>query len=114
MSNLYNPPKTQDANIAQTETDSQAIRVTAGIVAGIRTPAALTSTAITFEGCEEVDGTFSPVYDSDGNQVSLAAAADRCIGLSGAEADALAPWPYIKLICGSAEGADRVIKVILR
>lgn len=110
----YGTPSPQIARIASGQTESQAIRVTSGAVLGIITPAALTGAAITFLACEDANGTFVPVYDSDGNAVSLAVAASRAVGLSGAEADAIAPWPYLKLVSGSAEAADREIVVVLR
>lgn len=111
---MYVHPVIQTADIANGQTTSQALRVTGGVICGLITPAALTGTAITFTACDTVDGTFVPVYDSDGNQVSVAVAASRALGLSGTEADALAPWPFIKLVSGSAEGAAREIKVVLR
>lgn len=110
----YQHPRSQNALIASGGTKSQALLVAGGVVLGIILPDAITGTTLTFEACDTADGTFVPVYDSDGNQVSLAIAADRAIGLSGAEADALTPFPYIKLVSGSAEGADRTIKVVVR
>lgn len=111
---MYNHPRVQDAAIANGGTTSQALLVAGGVITGIITPSALTSTAITFTACDTATGTFVPVYDSDGNQVSLAVAVSRAIGLSGSEADALAPWPFIKLVCGSAEGGARTITVVVR
>ena len=110
----YVRPTVHTALVASGGTTSQALQVAQGTIAGLITPGTLTSTAITFTACDTVDGTFVAVYDSDGNQVSVAVAASRACGLSGEEADALAPWPYIKVVCGSAEGADRSIKVIVR
>jgi hypothetical protein len=47
------------------------------------------------------------VYDSDGNQVSLSVSTSRGVGLSGSESDAVAAWPWLKLVCGSTELGDR-------
>jgi len=109
----YGPALTQTANIANGGTTSQALRVM-GAILGIILPSALTSTTIAIHGCDTADGTFVPIYDANGNAVSLAAAASRAIGLSGDEADAVAPFSFIKLVCGSAEGAAREIKVCSR
>lgn len=95
-------------------TATPVIRTDGYAITGIITPATLTSTAITFTACTTATGTFVPVYDSDGSQVSVAVAADRALGLSGSEADALAAWPFIKLVCGSAEGGDRTFAVCLK
>ena len=89
------------------DTTSEAVRMDNYVLAGIITPAALTGTAFTFTVSNTFAGTYVPVYDSNGNQVSVAAAVSRALGLSGAEADALAPWPFVKVVSGSAEGADR-------
>ena len=111
---MYRHPIVQTADIASGQTTSQALQVAQGIVTGLIMPAAFTGTTITFTACDTKDGTFVAVYDSDGNQVSLAVAASRAVGLSGAEADALAPFSYIKLVSGSSEGAAREVKVVCR
>ena len=50
--------------------------------------------------------------------ISGAAAASRAYGLSGAEADAIAPFPYIYLVSNAAgpgfEAAARQIKVLTK
>jgi hypothetical protein len=111
---MYPKPVSQSANIASGGTTSQALRVGGKFIVGLITPAALTGTTITFTGCDTATGTFVPIYDSDGTAVSVAVAASRGYGLSGAEADALAPFPYIKLVSGSAEGAARVVKLLTK
>ena len=100
--------------IANGGTTSAAIPVHGYAQFGLIMPAALTSTAITFTACQSATGTFMPVYDSDGTAVSVAVAASRALGLAGSEADALAPWPFIKLVCGSAEGAARTIQLCMK
>ena len=52
--------------------------------------------------------------DSDGNTVTLTVAVSQALGLAGLEADALAPWPYIKVVMGSAEGGARTLKLCLK
>ena len=111
---MYRKPRIESLAIASGATTSAVVHLRDYMLAGIILPAALTSTAITFTACDTKDGTFVAVYDSDGNAVSVTAAAARAVGLSGAEADALAPFAFIKLVCGTAEGGDRVIKLVLK
>lgn len=98
--------------IANGGTTSEAVQLREYVMVGLLLPATLTSTAITFTASNLEGGTYVDVYDSDGNQVSLIVAASRAIGLSGAEADALAPFEWIKVVCGSAEGAERTIVLV--
>lgn len=110
----YKKPETRTVSIASGGTTSDMIPLGDYMLAGIITPSALTSTAITFTASDTKDGTFVAVYDSDGNQVSLTAAASRAIGLSGAEADALAPFQFVKVVCGTAEAAARTLTLCLK
>jgi len=104
------------ATIALGETTSNAIPLRGRMVLGLRIPATIEGTAITFTASEEFAGTYADVYDSNGNQVSVAVAASRFIGLSGSEADAVSAAPFlkVKLVSGSAEGAARVILVLTK
>jgi len=102
------------AVIASGQTTSGEIDLKGGAIVGLITPSALTSTTVTFTASEKEGGTFVAVYDSAGNQISIAVAASQAIGLSGADADALAPWSVIKLVGGSAEGAERIIYVKMK
>jgi hypothetical protein len=110
----YKKPIARTVNIANGATDSEAISIGDYLVAGIQTPGALTSATLTFHASTTLDGTYAPVYDSDGNAVSVAIGTSRAVGLSGAEADALAPWPFVKVVMGSAEGAARVLLLALK
>ena len=99
------------ATIASGATTSDAISMLDSAMTGVISPAALTGTAFTFTACNAVDGTYVPVYDTEGNPVSITVTTSRAYGLSGSEADALAPWPFVKIVSGSAEGGDRSIIV---
>ena len=70
-------------------------------------PAALTSITMTFTTAESADGTYVPVYDSAGNQVSVTITTSRSYSITGSEADALAPLAFIKPVLNAAEGAER-------
>ena len=102
------------ATIPINDTTSNAIPLRGKMVVGLRMPSAFTGTAITFTASEELDGTFAAVYDSDGNQVSVAVSTSRFVGLGGAEADAVAAAPFIKLVSGSTEVAARDVIVAMK
>lgn len=102
------------ATIASGQTTSGEIDLKGGAMVGIITPSALTSTTMTFTASDKEGGTFVPVYDSEGNQINITVAASQAIALTGVDADALAPWSVIKLVGGSAEGADRTIYVKMK
>lgn len=111
---MYKRPETRTAEIASGGTESGVINIQDYAIAGVITPSALTGTALTFKACATKDGTFVDVYDSDGNQVSATATASRAIGLSASEADALAPWQWVKIVSNASEGADRSLTLVLK
>lgn len=110
----YVAPVTKTLTIANGGTTTEAFPMYHGTILGFQMPATFTGTAITFTGCATKGGTYVPVYDSDGNAVSVAVAASRGYTLSGAEADAVLGHNYIKLVSGSSEGAARSIVVTVR
>jgi hypothetical protein len=114
----YRKPVTQTATIAITTVTSDVVRLGDGLVVGLMMPAAFTGTAISFKGADTPTATPLPIYDSDGNLVSVTVAVDRAYGLSGAEADALAPFPFIYLVSNAAgpayEVAARSVKVLVK
>lgn len=76
---------------------------------GLVIPAGMTSTSITFQA--SVDGTtFYDVYDSTNTQISVTIdSSAKIIKLDPADFVGL---EYLKLVTGSAEGADRTIGLI--
>ena len=111
---MYKKPATRTVVVASGGTTSGAFYIGDHAMVGVQTPSALTSTAITFLASTEKDGTYTAVVDSSDAPVSLAVAASEAIGLSGAELDALAPWTWLKLVCGSTEAAERTFIVALK
>ena len=108
----YRKPTALTVTIPNAGTKSGVIHIRDYVLVGIITPAALTSVTITFEASDTPTGTFVAVFDSDGNQVSLVVAASQAIGLSAAEADALGPWEFVKVVTGAAEAAERTLKLV--
>ena len=99
--------------IALGESSSSVIDKRDRVMTGVILPSALTSVTMTAWASDTPDGTYAQVYDSDGNAVSLTVAASRAVGLEGTEADACAPWPYLKLVGNAAEAAARTLIVCL-
>jgi len=98
------------ATIALGQQTSDAINVKGRILVGVRTPAALTGTTLTLQ--ISIDGTtFLNYYNSDGNLITITMAPDRHIGLLPAD---LAGVQRIKIVSGSAEGAQRQIQLVFR
>jgi hypothetical protein len=111
---VYRKPLIRTVTVLSGLTESDLLELGVYTLVGIVTPVALTSSSITFKGCDTRTGTFVPVYDDLGNQVNVIVAASRAIGVAGAKADVLAAFDYLKIVCGSAEGADRTILVVLK
>jgi hypothetical protein len=99
------------ANIANGQTTSQAIDIRDYMAGSYKTPAALTSTTITFH--VSVDGaTFSALS----NETTDTAATSQTVAVSKQYSIPAAVFNYnfFKLVGGSAEGAARSITVALK
>lgn len=99
---------------------SSSVGVGSRIVTGIHMPASWTAADLTFQGAEKgLDGTFQNIYDSDGNELTVSAAASRAISLTPAEMDALSAFAAIKVRSGTsgaatAQAAARTIQVVMK
>ena len=111
---MYRKAITLTATVAAGGTESGELELRDYQSIGISTPAVLTSTAITCKVSAVKGGTKLPLYDSENNLVSLTVTTARAYGVTGAEADALAPWNFVSLVCGSAEAAGAAISVVLK
>lgn len=73
---------------------------------GIIMPAAWDAAAITFAASDATGGTFVPVYDDAGAEISVTAAAGHAIGIATTlKAGSLAPFRFVKLRSGTAGAA---------
>jgi hypothetical protein len=108
----YRKPTVLSTTILSGQTTSAALHLRDYVLVGLIMPAAFTGTTITFTASDTLGGTYVTIYDSSGAAISATVAASRAIGLTGAEVDAVAPWQFVKLVSGSAEGADRIIKAV--
>jgi hypothetical protein len=75
-----------------------------GFPRGLVMPSAFDGATISFLGSNERDGTFVPVYDDAGAQVSVAVAAGRYIALNKSS---LMGIPWIKIMAASSQSAKR-------
>ena len=73
----------------------------------------LTSTAITFQAASDLDQTFVAVKDSGGSAISFTVASNGYYGFSQDQICKFRGIRYIKLVCGSSEGAARAIPICL-
>lgn len=91
------------------EATSGAIPTGGRVILGLVMPAAFTGASITFTVSH--DGTtYQALYDESNTQVSVTVAASRSYQLP----DALAAWPYFKIVSASNEGAARTLYVVMK
>lgn len=113
---------TQTAVIAESGNLSGAmdlgvVNYDSGILA-IDMPAAWTAANLTFQASAD-DNTYDNVYDSDGNELTVSAAADRYIVLTEGERSMLRGVRFLKVRSGTsgtpvAQDAERSILLVVR
>lgn len=96
--------------IASGGTTSDAFVVGGYSFGGVITPAALTSTALSFSVCGSHGGTYVPLTDTAGATISVTVAASKAVALP----PELFGFAYAKVVGGSSEGADRVLTITLK
>jgi len=102
-------------DISTSTTVSEAVDLGGLKVFSIYLPAAFTGVAMTFQACDTIDGTYQVLMDDAGSAISITVAQGQVIGLTSTAASlAVAGCRFIKMVSGSAELADRVIKIIGR
>lgn len=97
-----------EATILSGQTKSAAIYTYGVTAVALEMPAAFTGSILTFE--TSTDGTtFQPAFNIKGIQVSFVCAAARNILIAAQDFFSVG---YIKIVSGSAEAADRTIRII--
>lgn len=94
--------------IANGATESGAIDMRESITAGVQLPAAFTGTALTFLVSATETGTYSPLVDGAGSNISRTIAAGDALLLP----NEAAPWPWIKIKAGSSQAAERALTIV--
>jgi hypothetical protein len=100
----------QTFDIALNGTVSTAVDLENNTLVGLELPAAFTGIAITFQGSNN-NGTFKDVKKEDGTSYTLVVAQNTYVLIPPS---ALAGLRYVKIVSGSAEGAARSVKPIIR
>ncbi len=78
---------------------------------GVIMPGTITSTALTFSTSDISGGTYSAIYGTDGNALSVTVAASRYVPLNPTN---FAGARFVKVVGGTSEGGTRVIKLVVR
>ena len=86
-------------------------------IACIIMPGTWTAANLTFAVCEQVNGTFLPLHDDAGAEISVTAAASRAIGMD-AVAMELSGMPFVKIRSGTLatpvdQAASRDLYVVM-
>jgi len=104
---------TKTATIANSNTTSDVVSCSKGLtLVGIYMPAALTGANFSFTACDTANGTYVPVYDTEGAaQYSIAFGASRYIPVDPA---VFAGVRFLKIVSDATEGGSRSIKLACR
>lgn len=102
--------------IANGQSLSAALKLNGGFLEGVYMPAAWTAAGLSFAVCETEAGTYVPLVDSLGAEVTLTVAAGQAIALP---IGAVRGWNWIKLRSGTSaaavnQGADRALVAVTR
>lgn len=78
-------------------------------IGGFVIPSAFTGTVVSFQVSAD-DTTYQALSDETGTAVSVPVS----VGRSYAAPAALAPWPFVKFVSGTAEAAARTVVAVLK
>lgn len=101
----------KSATIAASGTTSAEVDLEGTTLCGLIMPATFTGTTITFQMSDDSGGTFVLMHDGAGASYSKTVATSKYIPLNPAD---FAGMRYIKLVSGSTESSQRVIKLATR
>lgn len=94
-------------DISSSTTVSEAVGTNGLRLVGVITPATINSTALTFQGSVD-DSTYVPIHAVGGGAYTVTVAASRFTAVDPAQFGV----NYLKVVCGSAELADRNITLV--
>lgn len=95
--------------IASGQTASASAQIGDLILTGFILPAAFTGTAVTFQGSLD-NITFYTIYDSTNTALTATVTQGRAYTMNLVN---FTTWPYMKIVSGSAEGADRTVTLLV-
>lgn len=108
---VYTKNEVKTATIANGGTASAAVELGASAVLAIEMPAAFTGTTLSIHGCSTSGGTFAALKDAAGTANSFVVAANDRIWV---DPRLTAGWSWVKVVSGSAEGAERIVSLLCR
>lgn len=106
---MANPSEVVSITIASGETVSGAFYAADAAHVAVELPATFTGTTLTFQVSTD-NTTFQVLRDFQGNVVTAIVTQ----GVSYDLPEELVGWHYLKIVSGTAEGAARTLKVVLR
>lgn len=109
---VYGRTKSEQVTISSAGTESTAAEVDNFLLSGILFPAAMTGTTISFKWSIN-NSTFVDVTETDGTAVSYTVTAGDVVRVDPS-GWAFAGQGWLKVVSGSAEGADRDIVLLFR
>jgi len=98
---VQDPRQTVDAAIQSGQSLSATLEIAGYRVAGIVMPATWDAAALTVQGSHD-GSTFQNVYDGDGSELTIQAAASRNLTLTSVQTLALLAWKQIKIRSGTS------------
>lgn len=108
LSNLTQGKKINTATIASGETVSDAVHLEDHVLCGFILPAAFTGASVTFRGSVN-NSTYTTIYDYTNTAVGATVTQGRAYSLNPID---FLSWPYIKIVSGGSEGAERSITIL--
>lgn len=108
---MKNTPRVIPALIDISESTTQSLEIDLGNleISHLIMPATFTGTTVTFLGASAPGGTFQAVYTDAGAALSITVAQAHVVALSEATRNYLRGLRILKIVSGSAEGADRTV-----
>lgn len=85
---------------------------------GVIMPNAWTTANLTFQGSDN-NSTFSDIYDDNGTELTITAAASRAIGFRGEQQQVLSTFRFLKVRSGTSgtpvsQGAERILGLLYK
>lgn len=101
----------RDVTIANGQTTSDALYIGGSTLVGIKFPAAMTGTAVTFKSGNSNSSLFA-VKDASNNAIAVTLTVSTIHNIPHTSTDCIGP--YVQVVSGSNEGAARIITLILK
>lgn len=98
----YQPDLGFSVTVANGQTDSDAIDLLGTTLVGAYLPASVEGTSLKFKAATAIDGTYLPVYGTDGNEVAYTVGSSHYVPLDPAVFSGVR---FLKIVLASQTGA---------